>query len=68
VHPLGQRAILRVHRLDAVEQGLQAVGLLCPLLALGAQLGGALLHGGPFLGAEAAGVILGGLGHGRQSF
>ena len=37
---------------DRVEHRLQAVGLLGALLALGAELGGALLHRGALLRAE----------------
>src|SRR5947199_418335 len=50
VHALGQRTVLRCHLRDPVEHRLQAVGLLGALLALGAQLGGALLHRGTLLG------------------
>ena len=53
MHALGQRAILRRHRGDAVEDRLQAVRLLGALLALGPQLGRALLHRGALGGAEA---------------
>src|SRR5260370_14456162 len=55
MHALGERTILRCHLRDAVEDRLQAVGLLGALLALGAQLGGACPHRGTLLGAEAAG-------------
>jgi hypothetical protein len=69
MHPLGERTVLRCHLRDAVEDGLQAVGLLGALLALGAQLGGALLHSGTLCGAEAAGLGLGtGRGHCQSSF
>src|SRR5580692_12192124 len=69
MHALGQRTILRCHLRDAVEDRLQAVGLLGALLALGAQLGGTLLHRGALLGAEAAGLGHGILrGHSRASF
>jgi Glyoxalase-like domain len=56
MHALGERAILRCHLRDLVEDRLQAVGLPGALLALGAQLGGALLHRGTLPGAEAAGL------------
>src|SRR6516225_4747423 len=52
---LGDRAILRCHLRDRVEERLQPVGLLGALLALGAQLRGALLHRGTLRGGEAAG-------------
>src|SRR5712692_9690270 len=69
MHALGERAILRYHLRDAVEDRLQAVGPLGALLALGAQLGGACLHRGTLLGAEAFGLALGILrGHSRASF
>src|SRR5215475_8274301 len=69
MHALGQRTILRCHLRDAVEDRLQAVGLLGALLALGAQLGGALLHRGTLLGGEAAGLGIYILrGHFRASF
>src|SRR5580693_5380380 len=54
---------------DAVQDRLQAVGLLGALLALSAQLRGALLHRGAFLGAEGIGPGRGILrGHSRASF
>jgi hypothetical protein len=59
MHALGERTIFRCHLRDAVEDRLQAVGLLGALLALGAQLGGALFHRGTLLGAEALGLGLG---------
>ena len=66
MHPLGERAILRRHPRDAVEDRLQAVGLLGALLAFGAQLGGAHLYRGTLLGAEAVGLCHGILrGHSR---
>jgi len=68
MHALGERAILRRHLRDLVEDRLQAVGFPGALLALGAQLGGALLHRGTLLGAEAAGLGPGILpGHSRAS-
>ena len=68
MHALGERTILRRHLRDPVEDRLQAVRLLGALLALGAQLGGALLHRGTLVGAEAAGVGFGILpGHSRAS-
>jgi NADP-dependent 3-hydroxy acid dehydrogenase YdfG len=69
VHALGERTILRCHPRDAVEDRLQAIGLLGALVALGAQLGGAVLHRRTLLGAEAAELGLGILrGHSRASF
>jgi hypothetical protein len=69
MHALGERAILRRHLRDPVEDRLQAVGLLGAFLAFGAQLGGALLHRGTLLGAEAVGLGHGILrGHSRASF
>src|SRR5260370_30936317 len=69
MHALGERTILRCHLRDAVEDRLQAVGLLGALVALGAQLGGALLHRGALLGAETIGFGLGiRRGHCRASF
>jgi len=66
MHALSERAVLRCHLRDPVEDRLQTVGLLCALLAIGAQLGGALLHRGTLLGAEAVGFTLGILrGHSR---
>src|ERR1700733_3347542 len=59
MHPLGERTISRCHLLDPVEDRLQAVSLLGTLRALGAQLGGTLLHRGTLLGAETAGPGLG---------
>jgi hypothetical protein len=56
VHSLGEGAVVRGHRGDAVERGLEGIGLLGPLLPLSAQLGGALLHGGALLGAETVGL------------
>ncbi len=55
MHSLGERPVLWCHLGDAVEDRLQAVGLLGAFLALGTQLGGALFHRGALLGAEAAG-------------
>ena len=64
-----ERTILRRHLRDPVEDRLQPVGLLGALLALGAQLGGALLHRGTLLGAEAVGLGPGTLpGHSRLPF
>jgi hypothetical protein len=58
-----RRTILRRHLRDPVGR-LQSVGLLGTLLALGAQLRGALLHRGTLLSAEAVGLGLGTLrGH-----
>ncbi|MFZ0190743.1 MAG: hypothetical protein WAL72_27815 [Streptosporangiaceae bacterium] len=69
MHALGKRTILRCHPRDAVQDCLQAVGFLGALLALGAQLGGALLHRGTLSGAEPAGLGRGILrGHCRASF
>jgi hypothetical protein len=69
MHALGERTVLRRHLRDAVEDRLQAVGLLGALLALGAQLGGALLHRGTLLSGEAVGLGLGILsGHCRALF
>ena len=58
MHPLGEGAVVRGHRGDAVERGLEGIGLLGPLLPLGAQLGGTLLHGGALLRAETDGLGL----------
>ena len=69
MHALGERTILRRHPRDAVEDRLQPVGLLGALLALGAQLRGALLHRGTLLSAEAVGLGLGTLrGHSHATF
>jgi len=58
MHTLGKHTILRRHLLDPVEDRLQSVGPLGALLALGAQLGGALLHRGTLLGAKTVGLSL----------
>src|SRR6266496_4542746 len=69
MHAPGERAILRCHLRDAVQDRLQAVGLPGALRAPGAQLGGACLHRGTLLGAEAAGLGPGIVrGHSRASF
>src|SRR4028118_1605425 len=61
---LGARPVLGCHVRDPVEGRLQTVGLLGTLPPLGAELGGALLHRGPLLGAEAVGLPRGALrGH-----
>ena len=68
MHALGERSILRRHLRDPVQDRLQSVGPLGALLALGAQLGGALLHRGALFGAEAVGSVLGFFrGHSRAS-
>jgi hypothetical protein len=46
---LGDCTILWRHLRDPVEDGLQSVGPVGALLALGAQFGGALLHCGALL-------------------
>jgi hypothetical protein len=56
---LGDRTIGRRHLGDRIEDRLQAVGLLGALLALSAQLCGALLHRGTLGSSEAAGPGLG---------
>jgi hypothetical protein len=69
VHALGERPILRRHLGNLVEDRLKRVGLRGALLALGAQLGGALLHRGKLLGAEAVKFGLGILrGHSQAAF
>src|SRR4051794_6269280 len=55
VDALGERTVVRAHLRDRIEERLEPLGLLLALLALGAQLRGALLHGGALLGAEAVG-------------
>src|SRR6476661_10011298 len=56
MYPLGQRTILWRHRRDAVEDRLQPIGFLGTLLALSAQLLGALFHRGALGCAEAFGL------------
>src|SRR5579875_2668662 len=63
MHPLAQGPILGAHAGDGVEGGLELVGLPGPLLALGAQLGGPLLHGGSLGHTEAVGLGGGALWH-----
>src|SRR5580658_9294188 len=66
---LGHGAILWRHLCDRVEDRLQPVGLFRALLALSAQLRGALLHRGTLCSSEAAGPGLGTLrGHCHPTF
>ena len=66
MHALGELTILWCHFRDLVQDRLQAVCLLGALLALGAQLGGALLHRGALFGTETVGLGFGILrGHSR---
>src|SRR6266508_2306991 len=69
VNSLSQRTVPRSHLRDGIENRLKAVGLLRALLALGTELGGALLHRGALLGGEAVEFLVGILrGHGCASF
>src|SRR5256884_6534470 len=69
MYALGERTIPRRHLGDAVEDRLQPVGLLGALLALGAQLRGALLHRGALSSSEAVGLGLGTVrGHSHAAF
>ena len=58
VHALGELTIVRGHLRDPVQDRLEPVGLLGALLALGAELGRALLHRSAFLSTEPVGLVL----------